>query len=227
MPGQIWPELGDLAGTFRAFFEEFQGLVVKCRTWERECPLTHSITRRFDRPTDIGATISAQRRQFAGHDDPLRLRRMRRSCTHRELFGVCPGTVPAPVHIFEMERLTPRWSRVLTYTLRSELKPRNDPLGTWRSMASVLPALWRVPYPGATMQADIEFAAFATGFQRVSVIASMIDMFELAYGSSSSAPRPCSLAPCSRIPVSTASMPIRSSGARDARHHTGSMPKPQ
>ena len=57
-----------------------------------------------------------------------------------------------------MDRLTPRWSRVLTYTLRSELKPQNEPLGPWRRMASILLALWRFPYLGATMEADTEFA---------------------------------------------------------------------
>ena len=56
---------------------------------------------------------------------------------------------------FEMERLTPRWSQVLTYTVRSETETLKR---SWRSMASVLLALWRVPYSGATMEADIEFA---------------------------------------------------------------------
>jgi hypothetical protein len=111
------------------------------------------------------------------------------SCAHCELFPACPRTAPAVRAHFEMERLTPGWSRVLTYKLQSELKPRNDPLGTWRSMAPVLPALWRVPYSGATIRHRHFGLDVRDGFHGVSVIASMIDMVEFTCGSSSSAPR--------------------------------------
>src|SRR5262245_38733289 len=70
----------------------------------------------------------------------------------------------------------------------------NGPLGTWRSMASVLPAPWRVP----TREPQCKpipssppsfWPCVRDGFHRVSVIAGMIDMVEFTYARSSSAPR--------------------------------------
>src|SRR5215510_445237 len=68
-------------------------------------------------------------------------------------FPDCPRTVPAVcAHFCDGALDSAMVAGAHLYTSVS------GPLGTWRSMASVLPALQRVPSSGATMEADTQLA---------------------------------------------------------------------